>query len=143
MAPHERRLPAPYTLAIAQHWVSRGHIDFGGDNWAIACHGEAVGGCGIHGGSGALRCNAEIGYWLGQAHWGCGIGSRVAQLLTDLAFQRPDITRVFAPVHADNPTSVRVLQKCGFEREGLQRQSALKAGRVIDRVLMARYRSAA
>lgn len=134
--------PHPYTLEIARHWVSRGHIDFGGDNWAIALNGEAVGGCGIHWGSGALRCNAEIGYWLAQAHWGHGIGSRVAQLLTDLAFQREGVTRVFAPVHANNPTSMRVLQKCGFEREGLQRLSVLKAGHVIDRVVMARYRSA-
>ncbi len=132
--------PHPYTLAIAQHWVSRGHIDFGGDNWAIAYQGAAVGGCGIHWGSGALRCNAEIGYWLAQAHWGQGMGSRVARLLAHLAFQRADITRVFAPVHADNPTSMRVLQKCGFEREGLQRMSAWKAGQVIDRVVMARYR---
>ena len=133
--------PHPYTLEIAQHWVRQGHVDFGGDNWAIALDDEAVGGCGIHPGSGAFRCNAEIGYWLAQAHWGRGIGTLVAQALTERAFADPSITRVFAPVHAYNPASVRVLEHCGFVREGLLRLSAVKAGAVIDRVLMARYRS--
>ncbi len=131
--------PHPYTLAIAQHWVARGHIDFGGDNWAIAFHGQTVGGCGIHVGSGAFRCNAEIGYWLAQAQWGQGIATQVAGVLAERALQDPAVTRIFAPVHADNPRSMRVLEKCGFEREGLQRLSALKAGQVIDRVMMARY----
>jgi RimJ/RimL family protein N-acetyltransferase len=48
---------------------------------------------------------------------------------------------VFAPVHAGNQASMRVLEKNGFHREGELRQSAIKAGRVIDRVLWARLRS--
>ena len=135
--------PHPYTLAIAQHWVERGHVDFGGDNWAIAVDGVAVGGCGIHAGSGGLRCNAEIGYWIGRAHWGRGLGTQVVRALTEQAFADPAITRVFAPVHAYNPASVRVLAKNGFEQEALLRLSALKAGTVIDRVLMARLRPGA
>ena len=132
--------PHPYTLDIARHWVSDGHVSFGGDNWAIAFEDQAVGGCGINPGVGALRCNAEIGYWLAQAHWGHGIATQVAQVLTDRAFADPQITRVFAGVHVYNPASVRVLQHCGFEQEALQRLSAIKAGKVIDRILMARYR---
>ncbi len=132
--------PHPYTLEIAQHWVRQGHVDFGGDNWAIVLEDDAVGGCGIHPGSGAFRCNAEIGYWLAQQHWGRGIGTRVACTLTEHAFADPEIIRVFAPVHAYNPASVRVLEHCGFVREGLMRLSALKAGTPIDRVLMARHR---
>ena len=132
--------PHPYTREIAQHWVRQGHVDFGGDNWAITFEDQAVGGCGIHPESGAFRCNAEIGYWLAQAHWGRGVGTRVARTLTERAFANPEITRVFAPVHAYNPASVRVLEHCGFVREGLLRASAVKAGTVIDRVLMARHR---
>jgi formate/nitrite transporter len=54
--------PHPYTTDIARHWVTRGHIDFGGDNWAIALDDRALGGCGIHGGDGQLRCNAEVAH---------------------------------------------------------------------------------
>lgn len=132
--------PHPYTREIARHWVERGHIEFGGDNWAVAHHDQAVGGCGIAAQAGALRCNAEIGYWLAPHCWGRGIGTAVARTLAERAFEDPLVMRVFAPVHAYNPASVRVLEHCGFVREGLLRLSALKAGTVIDRVLMARYR---
>lgn len=133
--------PHPYTLAIAQHWVARGHIDFGGDNWAIAFDDVAVGGCGLHQGEGGERCNVEIGYWLGEPYWGRGVVTQVARVLTEQAFARPEVTRVFAPVHADNPASMRVLQKNGFQREAELRQSAIKGGRVIDRVQWVRLRA--
>jgi len=58
--------PHPYTEAIARHWVERGHVDFGGDNWAIAFDDQAVGGCGLQPGQGHERCNCEVGYWLGE-----------------------------------------------------------------------------
>jgi RimJ/RimL family protein N-acetyltransferase len=92
--------PHPYTMAIAEHWVTRGHIDFGGDNWAIAFDDEAVGGCGIKQDAGPFRCNAEVGWWLAEEHWGRGIVTRVAALLVERAFANPDITRVIAPIHA-------------------------------------------
>ena len=136
------RFPHPYTLAIAEHWVRHGHVDFGGDNWAIAFEDQAVGGCGIHVGSGQFRCNADIGYWLAQAHWGRGIVTRVARALIERAFADPQITRVFAPVHAGNGASMRVAEKAGMALESVQPQSAIKAGRVIDRVVYACYRAA-
>ncbi len=132
--------PKPYTLLVAQHWVERGHIDFGGVNGAICLHDLPVGGCGFHPGSGFLRCNVEIGYFLAPAHWGQGVGTAVAAALTGLSLALPDTTRVFAPVHAGNLPSMRVLEKNGFVNEGTQRLSAFKAGRVIDRVIWAAYR---
>ncbi len=135
------RFPHPYTLAIAEDWVRQGHIDFGGDNWAIALENQAVGGCGIHQEEGQFRCNAEIGYWLAERYWGRGVVTRVARALTERAFGDSETMRVFAPIHADNAASMRVVEKCGFIREGVLRQSAIKSGRVIDRVLYATHRA--
>ena len=132
--------PHPYTLEIAEHWVRRGHIDFGGDNWAIAYEDQVVGGCGIHQQAGQFRCNAEIGYWLAEPHWGRGIVTQVARVLTARALTRPEITRVYAPIHGHNRASMRVVEKSGFVCEGVQRRSAIKAGQVIDRVVYACYR---
>jgi [ribosomal protein S5]-alanine N-acetyltransferase len=132
--------PHPYTEEIARHWVERGHVDFGGNNWAIAFDDQAVGGCGLSPGQGRERCNCEIGYWLGEPFWGRGVVTDVVRVLTEQALALPGITRVFAPVHAGNQASMRVLEKNGFHREGELRQSAIKAGRVIDRVLWARLR---
>lgn len=122
--------------------MRQGHVEFGGDNWAIALDDQAVGGCGIHPGSGQFRCNAEVGHWLAQAHWGRGIATRVARAPIERAFADPAITRVFAPVHAGNLASMRVAEKAGMAREGVQPQSAIKAGRVVDRVVYACYRQA-
>ena len=60
--------------------------------------------------------------------------------MTKLAFDLLDVTRVWAPVHAGNAASMRVLQKNDFVCEGTQRLSAFKAGRVIDQVIWACYR---
>jgi [ribosomal protein S5]-alanine N-acetyltransferase len=125
--------PHPYTLEIAEHWVRRGHIDFGGDNWAIAFEGVAVGGGGVAPQQGPLRCTAEVGWWLAEEQWGRGVGSRVARVLIERAFESPGIARVFAPIHAGNERSMAVARRAGMALEAVQRQSAVKDGRVIDR----------
>ena len=61
--------PHPYTLEVARHWVRQGHVDFGGDNWAIAFDDEAVGGCGMHPEAGPfvgfVREGLQGGVWVG------------------------------------------------------------------------------
>ena len=132
--------PHPYTLPMAEAWVQHGHIEFGGDNWATAFNDEAVGGCGIHQEPAQFRCNAELGWWLAEAHWGQGIVTQAAAALVQRALDNPQVTRIFAPIHAGNARSMRVAEKNGFALEGVQRRSAIKDGRIIDRWIWARYR---
>jgi len=49
--------------------------------------------------------------------------------------------RVFATVYANNPASARVLEKCGFEREGVQKSAVVKRGELLDLFVYARVRS--
>jgi RimJ/RimL family protein N-acetyltransferase len=49
-----------------------------------------------------------------------------------------DLVRLEAPVFEWNPASMRVLEKCGFVREGVLRRSIFKDGQLIDGVLYAR-----
>ena len=129
-----------YTLEMASEWVNGGAA-IGGTNWAITCNDVAVGSAGIHPQSGFARCNVEIGYWLGAAHWGLGVGTAVVAALTEQAFALPEVTRVFAPIHTGNLRSQRICEKNGFVREGLLRQSTMKWGKAIDTVLWATYRT--
>ncbi len=129
--------PHPYTLALAQAWVTRGHLEFGGRHWAITRDDAAVGGCGLTPLEGPQRCNAEIGWWLGQAFWGQGVGSRAARALVTQGFSDPSLTRLYATVHAGNTPSMRVAEKAGLQLEGVQRRSVHKAGRIIDRHIYA------
>ena len=108
--------------------------------WAIEVNGEAAGGIGIELQSDVERVSAEIGYWLGEALWGRGIATEALRAVTAEAFTRYDITRLYAVPFADHPASVRVLEKAGYVREGLMRQSAIKEGKVRDQLLYATYK---
>ena len=135
--------PQPYTMAAATAWAT--HESQSGDFgwvWAIVVDGALVGCIGLRPEHGWLRCNAEIGYWVGQAHWRRGITSDAVRQVTDWAFAAvPEITRIHAPIFADNEGSQAVARKCGYMREATLPQSAIKDGRVIDRVVWATYRT--
>ena len=104
--------------------------------------GALVGCIGLAQEQGWLRCNAEIGYWLGEAFWRRGIAGDAVRQVTDWAFAAvPEITRIYAPIFSWNDGSQAVVRKCGYVREALLQQSAIKNGEVIDRVLWATYRT--
>ena len=134
--------PRPYTLADAQAWCDGGWRERGDAVWGIAVGDEAIGCLGVRADTGWLRCNAEVGYWIGQPHWRRGITSEALALASDWVFaQRPEITRLYAPIFAWNEGSQAVACACGYQLEGQMPQSAIKDGRVIDRVQYARYRA--
>ncbi|MBC7775920.1 MAG: GNAT family N-acetyltransferase [Phycisphaerae bacterium] len=140
------RIPSPYTEADAEKWVNdmREAYEKQGfmSNWSIrhAEHG-VIGGIGsflLMGVEGHLD---EIGYWMAEPFRGQGIMTNVVQVLCEWLFEnRPALVRIEAKVHSYNPTSVRVLEKAGFEREGYMRKAALKNGELFDLILMARLR---
>jgi RimJ/RimL family protein N-acetyltransferase len=56
----------------------------------------------------------EVTYWLGREFWGRGLATQALQQMLKLVAERP----VFARAAADNPGSLKVLQKCGFKITG-------------------------
>ncbi len=105
---------------------------------AIVEEDVLIGGIGLVPGGDVHAHQAEIGYWLGKAHWRRGIATRAVGLLTDHAFRELGFLRVWAGVFANNPASMRVLEKNGFEREGVLRRSVRKNGRFLDQHLFAK-----
>lgn len=71
---------------------------------------------------------AEIGYQIGEAHHGRGVGTRVVRALVDMAFAETDLHRVFATIHQYNTASIRIVQRLGFQQEGLLREHYYIAG---------------
>ncbi len=136
--------PQPYTLAVAQAWCADQHrLPAYGHVWAVDVHGEAIGCASVRPDSGWLACNAEVGYWIGQAHWRRGIGSDLLALLTVWTWANlPAVQRLYAPIFARNAGSQGVARRAGFQLEGTLPRSRLKAGEVIDSVLWGAYRSA-
>ena len=133
------RFPHPYTLADAKSFLAHVVRDTGTPtNLAIEVDGEAVGGVGFTKATDVERFSAEIGYWLSESYWRRGIMTEVLTLVTRDVFERRNLLRVFALPFADNPASVRVLEKAGYVREGLLRSSVVKYGRPRDQLLYAR-----
>ena len=106
-------------------------------SFAIECSAEAVGGIGFLIGTDIARRTAETGYWLSEEYWGRGLVTRVVKAMVEWGFENYELDRIFAQVFTRNPASIRVLEKVGFEREGLMRKSAIKNGVVVDQVLYA------
>jgi RimJ/RimL family protein N-acetyltransferase len=66
--------------------------------------------------------------------------SAAVRATAEFALSQLDLVRLEAPVFEWNPASMRVLEKCGFVREGVLRKSVVKDGKIIDAVIYARVR---
>lgn len=65
--------------------------------------------------------SGEIGYWCGEKHSGKGLMHEGLELMIDFAFQQLKLHRLEAASIPTNIRSIRLLEKCGFTREGLLR----------------------
>ena len=134
------RFPSPYTRRDGREFIKMARRMKPESFFAIAVGGEAVGGIGFVPGHDVERVSSEIGYWLGEAFWGRGIMTAAVRATVEHLFRHFDFMRLEAPVFEWNPASMRVLEKCGFAREGVLRKSIEKDGQIIDAVLYARLR---
>jgi ribosomal-protein-alanine N-acetyltransferase len=63
-----------------------------------------------------------IGYWVGQPHAHRGYMTAALRVLLPTLFGELNLHRVEAACIPSNAPSIRVLEKCGFSREGLARR---------------------
>lgn len=136
-----KRFPHPYSLSDADEWIALTRTETRPCNFALEWKGELVGGIGLVPLSDIHSGSAEIGYWLGEPYWGKGIATRAVDLFLPYAFDELLFIRLQAIVFAQNPASMRVLEKNGFVREGVMRKHIRKNGVVTDAVLYAKLRN--
>jgi ribosomal-protein-alanine N-acetyltransferase len=136
------RFPFPYERQHADAFLTQLAEQAEPTAWAIEVDGEAVGGIGLEIRADIERVSAEIGYWLTERLWGRGIVTEVLTAVTEEAFKRFDLTRLYAVAFTDHAASIRVLEKAGYVREGRMRQSAIKDGTIRDQFLYAAYKHA-
>lgn len=67
----------------------------------------------------------ELGYVLARAAWGKGLMVEAVTAVTDWAFSEPMISQVRAICDNENRASIRVLEKAGFNNEGILRNWAV------------------
>ena len=133
------RFPFPYSKADAEAFLSE-PAKPPTIVLAIEIEGVAVGGIDARPGAAELRVGAEIGYWLARCHSGGGIMSRVVTCWCEHLFSEYGFERLQATVFSNNPASSRVLEKCGFQREGILRRAVIKRGVILDLSMYAMLR---
>jgi RimJ/RimL family protein N-acetyltransferase len=131
------RFPHPFTAADGAAYIAAVLARPNPTSFAIAVNGLAVGGISLRVGEDIERLGAELGYWLGEAYWGRGITSDAVDVVTRYGLTKLNLVRIFALPFTNNAASHRVLEKAGYEREGVLRCSAIKDGCVLDQFLYA------
>ena len=74
----------------------------------------------------------EVTYWVDRTQWGKGIASAALQIVLSETAARP----VYARAASDNVASLRVLEKAGFRRVGVNRDFAPGRGEEIEETIL-------
>jgi RimJ/RimL family protein N-acetyltransferase len=134
------RFPFPYTRKDGEDFLAGKVVDLNDPVLAIEIGGEACGGIGIRPGAGERSHGAELGYWLGHAHWGRGVMTRTMAMYVPWVMDQLSLLRLQATVLDINPASARVLLKNGFSEEGTMRGAVMKHDGLHDLRLFGRLR---
>ncbi|MDB5553313.1 MAG: Acetyltransferase, ribosomal protein N-acetylase [Rhizobium sp.] len=133
------RVPQPYHLEDAEEWlVSLGGlaqevwvfaITLGGVRAILSPELEAANGnvsdrligvVSIEWREAGLRTGWHLGYWLDEAHWGKGIMTDAVNAVVARFFSVMMGETLFSSVMADNPGSLRIQGKLGFDVTGVE-----------------------
>ncbi len=103
--------------------------------WGIElkAEGKLIGTCGYCKWDKQHR-RAEMGYDLWPDYWGQGLMPEALRALLQYGFQEMGLNRVEATTHTENRRSQRVLEKLGFQREGLLREYYRRDGAYSNQV---------
>ena len=124
--------PHPYTIDNAIKFIDFAMNTESAKIFAIDVNGMAVGGIGLHSQHDIMRKNAELGYWLGEKHWGKGIITTAISQMVEFGFSNLEITRIYARPFHTNLASQRVLEKAGFIHEASLSKTIFKNGEYLD-----------
>lgn len=126
--------PHPYNMDDAIRFVEMVNRQNPKTFFAIEYEGNYAGNISLVWGSDVYRKSAEIGYFIGEPFWNKGIATKAVRMITKFGFKKLDIVRIHTGVFEFNKASQRVLEKCGYEKEGVFKKSICKKGKMYDEV---------
>ncbi len=137
IAENTARIPHPYKMSDAESFIKGANNSGGEAVFLITLRDKTViGSCGIV----PQEPTPEVGYWLGVSYWGNGYATEALHAVIDYAFTDLAHDALQAGARVTNPTSRRVLEKCGFQWTGvgLCRIRAINSSAPIDRFRLER-----
>nr|WP_255508280.1 GNAT family protein [Exiguobacterium sp. Helios] len=115
------------------NWYHSIRTEQTGLRWGITEHAtpDIIGSCGFLNRS-SRHQRAELGFELSPGHWGKGLAQEAVRAVLAHGFNEWDLNRIEALVLPDNTASQRLLERLGFQREGLLRQYEKTRGQFDD-----------
>lgn len=115
----------PRTIAEGRGFVrffKTGYEEEQSIRWGITLkpHDKVIGTCGFSDFDHFSR--AELGYELSVEHWHKGIISEALRAIIPFGFNEIEMHRIQASVFPENTASIHLLEKFGFQKEGILRQ---------------------
>lgn len=130
-------IPNPYHLEDAKEYIAMANQSEGqtGIYRAILNDGKIVGNISVVKKKDIRKKDSELGYYLGKEFCSRGIMTEAVRQILSLSFNRLDIIRISAYTFAENIASQRVLEKNGFIKEGIAKNSFFKNNQIHDEFL--------
>lgn len=127
--------PSPYTIPEAQKWIAFTKSQSPVRDFAI-CDAETnsvIGTIGLKPKTDIHHRTMELGYWVGETHWGRGIATEAVKLFSAWAFANFEhLVRLEAEVIEGNDGSRKVMERAGYIFEGRRRLAVEKHGVLLD-----------
>lgn len=143
LTPWEPKWPADdLTRGAFRRRLRRYHTEIRDDNaypFLIfhSADGTLLGGVTVSNIARGMTQSATIGYWMGEDHAGRGHMAEALKALVPFAFRTLNLHRLEAACLPNNARSIRLLEKLGFQREGLARGLVCINGQWRDHVVFA------
>jgi len=118
--------PDELTQSAFRHRLRRSHYEYDqgtGISFFVfeTEDGRLAGGISLSNIRHGVAQSASIGYWMGERYAGQGLMHEALRLVIPFAFDRLRLHRLEAACIPGNTRSMRLLEKAGFQREGLLR----------------------
>ncbi|MEP6584622.1 MAG: GNAT family N-acetyltransferase [Ginsengibacter sp.] len=125
-------LPFPYTIEDAVSFINFSKQEKASLIYAIEWDGHFCGVIGLVAQADVYRRTAEIGYWLGEPFWNKGIATEAVRLITDYGFTQLGYLRIHTGIFEFNIGSMKVLEKNGYNKDGIFEKNIFKNGKILD-----------
>lgn len=130
--------PHPYAEKDAIFWINLANqCHQSGEGYIFAIRskedGLLIGGIGLDVNKAHNR--AEVGYWLGDPHWGKGYATEGTKEMLRFGFETIGLNKITSAHFDYNPASGKVIEKSGLYREGRLKDQVKKGDEYLDMIV--------
>jgi RimJ/RimL family protein N-acetyltransferase len=111
-------IPQPFTRRDAEEFVARNMAEPWDQSptFAVVLKGTVIGTVNLE--VDQAHAIAMLGFAIGRAHWGKGIGAEAVQSAVGWGLEAFDLAKIWASTDARNARSQRLMEKLGMRQEG-------------------------